>query len=382
MKTIQELQQELFMTKARAKQLIEKEGTTKDECDAINQEMQTIKAKIKIAEGLEDSQAQPGKQLNPKKDDIVDTNARYEKAFVNSLNGKATRDDIEILTEARAALGSEIAQDGGYLVPVNQETQINELKREMTSLRDLVRVEEVTTLSGSRVLEKDAEHTPFGAIGENTGIGATNNPQFDPVDYKIKKYGGILPIPNELLSDAGSRLRGYLNRWLAKKSVATENGLILEVLKGFTKKMISGIDDVKDVLDKELDPAISALSVIVLNQDSFSYFNKLKDTQGRYLLEVDPKNSTQKLLSGRRVIVLSNRILKTTENKAPAIIGSLKEGVVLFDRQATSLKATDVGGEAFINDRTDIRAIMRMDVKKFDESAIVFGEIDLSTAGA
>ncbi|MGL5592333.1 MAG: phage major capsid protein, partial [Cetobacterium sp.] len=61
---------------------------------------------------------------------------------------------------------------------------------------------------------------------------------------------------------------------------------------------------------------------------------------------------------------------------------SLKEGVVLFDRQAISLLATNTGGDSFINDRTDIRAIMRLDVKKFDANAVVYGEIDLSSVGA
>lgn len=381
MTILQQLQQELFNTKARATQMLEQVGVTKTELDSINQEIQTIRAKITVAEGMEGGTKQ-GKQLGKSIGDATDTNARYEEALFNSLGGKATIEDITLLTETRAALGSEINQDGGYLIPINQETQINELKREMTSLRDLVTVEPVSTLSGSRVLEKDAEHTPFGVVGEKTKIPNTNNPQFDPVEYKIKKYGGILPIPNELLVDAGAKLRGYLNKWLAKKSVATENGLIITVLNTFIKKAISGIDDIKDILDKELDPTISAISVALLNQDSFNYFNKLKDTQGRYLLEIDPKNPTQKLLSGRRVIVLSNRTLKTVANKAPVVIGSLKEAVVLFDRQAIALKATDVGGDAFENDRTDIRAIMRMDVQKFDEKAIIYGEIDLSSAGA
>lgn len=380
MTKLQELQQELFNLKAKATGMLEEKDITAQELQQVNNEIQTVKAKIKTVEGIAVVE-KAGSQLDPSIKETTDANARYEKALFNSLSGKATNDDIQILNNMRASLGSEIAADGGYLVPVNQQTQINELKRSSSSLRELVTIEPVTTLSGSRVLEKDAEHVPFGVIGEGTEIPGSENPQFDGVSYKVAKYGGILPIPNELLVDAGTKLRGYLNRWLAKKSVATENGLIIEVLKTFKKKVISGIDDVKDTLDKELDPSLSAISVVILNQDSFNYFNKLKDTQGRYILETDPKNPTGKILAGRKVIVFSNRILKTVTNKAPVIIGSLKEGVVLFDRQAISLLATNIGGDSFKNDRTDIRAIMRMDVKKFDEKAIVYGEIDL-TVGA
>ncbi|MGL4307884.1 MAG: phage major capsid protein [Clostridium sp.] len=383
----QQLQQELFNLKNQAREMLDKEGVTKEQFDEINNKIQIVKAKLKTLE-----EAIPEDEVNPQNrngEKIVkvggiepkNTSARYEEALFNALKGTPTAEDAEILREARNSLGSESQADGGYLIPIDQQTQINELKREFTSLRDFVTVEPVSTLTGSRVLEKDAEHTSFNAIGENTTIGNTANPQFEPVEYKVKKYGGILPVPNELLADASAKLRGYLNKWLSKKSTATENTLIISILETFTKKAITGIDDIKDVLDKELDPAISSLSSVILNQDSFNYFNKLKDTQGNYILEKDPKNPTKKLLSGRPVIVLSNRILKTKLNKAPVIIGSLKEGVVLFDRQAISLLATNTGGESFINDRTDIRAIIRLDVKKFDTNAVVYGELDLS-AGA
>lgn len=383
----QQLQQELFNLKNQAREMLDKEEVTKEQFDEINNKIQIVKAKLKTLE-----EAIPEDEVNPQNrngEKIVkvggiepkNTSARYEEALFNALKGTPTAEDAEILREARNSLGSESQADGGYLIPIDQQTQINELKREFTSLRDFVTVEPVSTLTGSRVLEKDAEHTSFNAIGENTTIGNTANPQFEPVEYKVKKYGGILPVPNELLADASAKLRGYLNKWLSKKSTATENTLIISILETFTKKAITGIDDIKDVLDKELDPAISSLSSVILNQDSFNYFNKLKDTQGNYILEKDPKNPTKKLLSGRPVIVLSNRILKTKLNKAPVIIGSLKEGVVLFDRQAISLLATNTGGESFINDRTDIRAIIRLDVKKFDTNAVVYGELDLS-AGA
>lgn len=383
----QQLQQELFNLKNQAREMLDKEGVTKEQFDEINNKIQIVKAKLKtLEEAIPEDEANPQNRNGEK---IVkvggiepkNTSARYEEALFNALKGTPTAEDAEILREARNSLGSESQADGGYLIPIDQQTQINELKREFTSLRDFVTVEPVSTLTGSRVLEKDAEHTSFNAIGENTTIGNTANPQFEPVEYKVKKYGGILPVPNELLADASAKLRGYLNKWLSKKSTATENTLIISILETFTKKAITGIDDIKDVLDKELDPAISSLSSVILNQDSFNYFNKLKDTQGNYILEKDPKNPTKKLLSGRPVIVLSNRILKTKLNKAPVIIGSLKEGVVLFDRQAISLLATNTGGESFINDRTDIRAIIRLDVKKFDTNAVVYGELDLS-AGA
>lgn len=392
MTKLQQLQQEMFNLKAEARNIMNREGVTEAEIIEATNRVSELQAKInlevQIGEGETTTpQARNGQQLqrgNLEGDD-VEPNARYEEAFYNTLRGRATLEDREVL-EARN-LTSGIDEDGGCLIPVDQQTEINELKRTFTPLRTLVTVESVRTLSGSRVLEKDAEHTPLEKFTEADvdGIKETTGPKFVPVSYKIENYGGILPIPRTLLQDQTANLRGYLNRWLAKKAVATENSLIINVLKTLTKVAVSTLDDIKDIMDVTLDPSISAISKVVTNQDGFNYLNKLKDSQGNYLLEKDPKVPTKKLLNGREIIVLSNRTLAstgTTEKKAPLIIGSLTDAIVLFDREAIELKSTDVGGDAFKKNRIDMRAIMRLDVKKFDSEAVVFGEIPITGAAS
>ncbi|MCQ9627796.1 phage major capsid protein [Cetobacterium somerae] len=392
MTKLQQLQQEMFNLKAEARNIMNREGVTEAEIIEVTNRVTELQAKInlemQIGEGETIApQARNGQQL-PRAGldgEDIEPNARYEEAFYNTLRGRATIEDREIL-EARN-LSSGIDEDGGCLIPVDQQTEINELKRTYTPLRTLVTVEPVRTLSGSRVMEKDAEHTPLEKFTEADadGIQETTGPKFVPVSYKIENYGGILPIPRTLLQDQTANLRGYLNRWLAKKAVATENTLIINILKTLTKVPVSTLDDIKDIMDVTLDPSISAISKVVTNQDGFNYLNKLKDSQGNYLLEKDPKAPTKKLLNGREIVVLSNRTLAstgTTEKKAPLIIGSLTDAVVLFDREAIELKSTDVGGDAFKKNRIDMRAIMRLDVKKFDSSAVVFGEIPITGVAA
>ncbi|MGL5709610.1 MAG: phage major capsid protein [Cetobacterium sp.] len=388
MTKLQQYQQEMFNLKAEARTVMNREGATEAEMNEVANRITELQAKInlemQIGEGETTPQNRNGQQL-PRSGlgEEVDPNARYEEAFYNALRGRTTAEDREVL-EARN-LASAVPADGGVLIPVDQQTTINELKREFTSLRDLVTVESVSTLTGSRVLEQDAEHTGFEEFAEGSAIGDTTGPKFSTVLYTIKNYGGILPIPRTLLQDQTANLRGYLNRWLAKKATATENALILEVLNTFAKTPISTIDEAKDVIDVTLDPAIAAMSKIVTNQDGFNFLNKLKDSQGNYLLEKDPKTSTKKMLNGKEIIVLSNKVLKTTgttDKKAPLIIGALKEGIVLFDRETIELASTEVGGDAFKNNRVDMRAILRMQAKKFDSDAVVFGEIPVTGAAS
>lgn len=364
--------------KIQARLLLDKDGVTAEELTEINAKITLEQQKLETEERLvQDINAKRGKKVETQLPGEENEDERYETAVFNALRNKATTEDAGILS-ARNSLSSDTAEDGGYLIPVDQQTKINELKRSYQSLRDHVTVEPVNTKTGSRVLEKDSEHTAFGEITEEGTISTVENPKFTTVIYKIADRGGILPVPNNLLNDTNTTLKAYLNRWLAKKAVATENAIILTKLNTFEKTAVTGIDDIKNILDVSLDPAISAQAEIIVNQDSFSYLNKLKDSEGNYILERDPKNPTRKILSGRPVVVFSNKVLKSTGNKAPLIIGSLKEAITLFDRQAISLLSTNIGGDAFKNNRTDIRAIMRLDAQKTDTSAIIFGEITLS----
>lgn len=79
---------------------------------------------------------------------------------------------------------------------------------------------------------------------------------------------------------------------------------------------------------------------------------------------------------------MPNEIFKTTEQKATIFVGDLKSAVAMYDRQALSLLSTNVGGNAFLNNTTDIRAIIRFDVQEIDERAIVACELDFSTLTA
>ena len=273
-------------------------------------------------------------------------------------------------------------EQGGFIVPVDAQTKINELKRTLNPLSSIVRVENVNTMSGTRVMEKAADITAFAPVAEFATIGETDAPKFTQVKYLIKKYAGILPMSEELLADTDQDLLNYVYRWLAKKSVITENAQILALLKTLTKAPLTSIDSVKDVLNVTLDPAISLLSSVVTNQDGFNYLDKQKDSEGRYLLQPNPLDSTQKMLFGKSVTVLSNKVLPTDAaggtKKAPLLIGSFEDAVVLFDRRATTLVGTSIGGDAWKRDSFDIKAVMRFDVQKFDDQAVVYGELALS----
>ena len=359
-----------------------------DEAESATEELKAIRREFDIVQTMNDvvPAAAPfgGTQPSEEAKD-VDTTHVFAQLLRNrhdSLSDTELSFAKSMAVRNAANMNEGAGEAGGFIVPTDEQTKINELKRALNPLSALVRVENVNTMSGTRVLEKASDMTPFASVAELAAIGEIDGPKFTQVKYTIKKFAGILPISEELLADSDQNLLAYVNGWLAKKSVATENAQILAVLKTLTKAPLTNLDGIKDILNATLDPTISLMSSVLTNQDGFNFLDKQKDTDGRYLLQPNPLDSTQKLLFGKPVTVVSNKVLPTdtsvaSAKKAPVIIGSFTDAVVLFDRQATTLTGTSVGGDAWKRDSYDVKAVTRIDVQKFDDKAVVFGELTI-----
>lgn len=359
-----------------------------DEAESATEELKAIRREFDIVQTMNDvvpAAAPFGGMPQQEEAKDVDTTHVFAQLLRNrhdSLSDTELSFAKSMAVRNAANMNEGAGEAGGFIVPTDEQTKINELKRALNPLSALVRVENVNTMSGTRVLEKASDMTPFASVAELAAIGEIDGPKFTQVKYAIKKFAGILPISEELLADSDQNLLAYVNGWLAKKSVATENAQILAVLKTLTKAPLTNLDGIKDLLNVTLDPTISLMSSVLTNQDGFNFLDKQKDTDGRYLLQPNPLDSTQKLLFGKPVTVVSNKVLPTdtsvaSAKKAPVIIGSFTDAVVLFDRQATTLTGTSVGGDAWKRDSYDVKGVTRIDVQKFDDKAVVFGELTI-----
>lgn len=376
-KELRELLAKLDTTKTEVRSLL---GENKvDEAEKKMEEVRSLQKQIDIQRSLdeqEENETRNGVEITPP---AAETEVEYRDVFFKALRNKPlTAEEREVLDEEIRAISGLTDEDGGLVIPKDIQTKINEYARQFDALEQYVTVENVTTRSGSRVLEKNSEMVPFAEVDEMGNIPETDNPKFSKLDYAVKDRAGILPLSRTHLQDSDQNIQAYVEKWLGKKSKVTRNTLILNVINTFTKKAIATLDDIKDVLNVDLDPAISANAVVLTNQDGYNYLDKLKDEKGNYVLQPDPTKPGRKLLSGKPVVVISNRFLKTTADKAPLVIGDLKEAVVLFKREDMELRATDVGGDAFKRNTLDLRVIQRDDVKLWDNEAAVFGEIDLA----
>ncbi|MCB4844092.1 phage major capsid protein [Bacillus tropicus] len=307
----------------------------------------------------------------------------YKEVFMKAIRGQnLSHEEASVMQEYKAALSENSGKDGGYIVPEDITTTINQLKQTVDSLEQYVNVQPVSTNKGARTLEKRAASTPFAPLseyGKPNAMQEIASPEFNRLSYAIEDYAGFLPVPNDLLDDTDQALEEYLRQWIAKKSIATRNYLILQELNKLTKVDFVDYKGIKTALNVTLDPAFAAGANIFTNQDGFNYLDQLEDKNGRPLLQPDPTNPTRSLLSGKPVITLSNKTIATDKDgKAPFIVGNLKEAIILWDRKQLSIDMTKEGGNAWRTNTSEFRAIEREDVTSWDTEAVVYGQITVA----
>ncbi|WP_343054760.1 phage major capsid protein [Paenibacillus taichungensis] len=379
--------------KQEIRTMVSEDKTTEAKNEMV--EVRKMQDKADVLRGLEEEEVRGlgndgEQQLNGggEQRDDAELEKEYRSVFMKGIRRQnVSSEERSIITayEKRAALHEggvtgQTSGDASLIVPQDIQTSINQFMRQFIDLAQFVTVENVTTLSGSRVIEKDAEFVPYPEIGEFGPISETEAPNFISLLYAVKKRGGILPITNDLLQDSDQNILNYVIDWIGRKAVATRNFLVLGQLATLTKKPLANLDAIKRVLNITLDPSISERSRIITNQHGFAWMDEQKDANGRYLLVDDITEPGKKIFKGKQVTVVSNRILKTdtVNGTAPFIIGDTKQSTVLFNRKFYELASTKEGGDAFKRDSTDLRTIMRQDIKTWDAEAAVYGELDVS----
>lgn len=376
MTKIDEIKQRITELKAQAKIVGDNPKATLEEVQDIHNKLKVEYEKLKTEELIAQNKANP----DGAKHQGTDGKDKYKKAFFNMLrNKRLTEEEVETI-KGYNKLSTTSDEDGGYILPIDQETAIKELKKQTFAFRNHVTVEPVSTKTGTRIIEKNAEDTPFVKLTEGENIEDIEiTPQFVQIKYDIEDYAGILPVTSNLLNDTDVALEAYLNRWLAKKSNATENKIILDVVNGVSQKTaVQLIEDLKKIKNTKLDMAFKPTTKFYMNSDAFNYFAEEKDANGRPMLEVNPKKPTERMIDGCLVVEVPNSLMKTTTNKAKIIIGDMKEFTTLFDRQKITIETTKVGGNAWRSNSSELKAIIRIDAQKFDERAIQIAEVDLT----
>ncbi len=278
--------------------------------------------------------------------------------------------------------------NGGYTVPVDIQTKINEYKSETFSLEDYITVENVNTNKGARTFLTRSADFAFSEVDENGAIPEIDTPTFERIAYNIKDFGGYFPVSKDLLADTDANITGTISKWIAKGIRGSANKAVLALVAKKTQTKLENLDDFKTAILVTLGGAYKGAIAIYTNDDGINWLTTLKDNNGRYLLTPNPSDPAKMQISvGASVIPvvqIPNSVLATTDGKVPFWIGDLKSAFTKFNRQQTIISTSDVASttkyNAFTQNLVLYKAFDRADYQTIDNNAFVNGYISIATA--
>lgn len=347
-----------------------------DEVDALQKEYDAEK-RIYDAEKANGAQSatvavEDGAQVKKTEDAV----AKFAKAVRSIIQGKS--------------LSEGVGEDGGYTVPEDVSTRVERYRDVSYSLLQDIDVVPVKTNKGSRTYQKKGDADGFVDIDENGEI--TNEieaPKFERIPYAIQDRAGFMPVSNDLINDSDANILEVVAEWLGKADVATTNAKVLAKVAEKAQVDLKNIDGIKKALNVTLGQAYKNGAKIYTNDDGLNYLDTLKDENGRPMLNPDPTAPANLTLRcGTTVLpikVLPNKVFKSNGTKAPFIVGNLFDYVRKYDRQSMSIMASTTASigsfNAFAQNMTLLRAIVRDDYRVKDADSIVNGYIDTSVVG-
>ena len=325
----------------------------KEQRDNLTAQRDAIKDQLDEARAMEvkNMKSEDKKPLNKKELDIKD---QFVKDFKNMVTS-----------------GKTGAGNGGLTIPDDIQYAIHKLVRQFATLQNLVNVESVTTMTGSRTYEKLSDITPMSDLDDETAaIPDMDDPELTLVKYAIHRYAAIQTVTNSLLKDTVENILVWLSDWVAKKVTVTRNAKIIEAMvKPAKKPSIANFVDIKDLENNTLDPALMPSASFVTNQSGYNVLSKVKDAQGRYMLQRDVTQPDVYRLDGKTITVIADKWLPDISGAHPLYYGDLKQGITLYDREHMSLLSTNIGAGAFEHDLYKVRVIDRFDVEVIDDGA-------------
>ncbi|HEM6530521.1 phage major capsid protein [Streptococcus suis] len=329
-KTLEELQAELESKEAEKAEL-------EKEIEGLQKQIDEQNRKAPTYGGSED---RGGKKKMEKREAVV--------AYVRSIGQK--REGVKT-TDVGAIIPKEVLQ------PQKEPERQN-------PLLNLIHVVKVSSGSGSYPVIKKSNRkmTEIGELAENPELGKS---KITEVDYKIKTYRGELPISREAIDDAQYDLIGIMQDDIQDQDEQTKLALVADILKTATVVNASGYDGLKDILNVKIKSVYN--KVLVVTDSMFNALDKVKDKEGRYMLQPDITSPTGYSFSGKPIYPIADELFGS-EGDMKYFIGDIHYFLTLFDRMELSVQWED-------NHRfgKNLASYLRFDVKKTDADAGVFG---------
>lgn len=323
-------------------------------------EIQEAKPKEQQAHPEKQESTEPTSNTNP-----IDKKDKEEKrsmeVILNDKKETYTRSINQFIRtkgEKRDGLTTVGAE---AVIPVDRITKPEKQPETVVDLRQHVGRVPVTTGTGSYPILR-ANKNKMTSVDELAKNPALAKPEFTKVNYEITTYRGYIPVSQEALDDSDIDLGGLVAEHIQRQSLNTSNAEIAKKLQTATAKTVTDIDGLKDIVNVTIDPAYNVK--FIASQSFFNELDKMKDNDGRYLLQQDVTVASGYKLLGREVVVMADDVIGTAAGNKVAFVGDPSLFVKFFDRQQASVRwvDNDVYGQL-------LAGFVRFDVEVADTAA-------------
>lgn len=356
-----------FMKKTDQELAEMKKSTDKKSADVVTQDevkriTTALEEQKKLVEDLRLENNRPVMTTpDGTKTQLTDEQMEHKKAFDSWFRKGSGEEQLGELQKKALSVGTD--PDGGYTVPVQMETAIDRVITEISEMRNIARVVQVSTASYKKRVSKGGASS--GWVGEQSSRPNTDTPTLDVLEYPVMELYANPSATQSILDDSAINI----DQWLAdevsiefavQEGAAFVNGDGAAKPRGFLTydkvdnaswewgkigRVITGVDgdwadsssdagaETKNLVDLvyALKPVFRRNARFTMNRKTVSSIMKLRDADGRQLWSSGLRDGQPDRLMGYPIYEMED-MPDIGSDKYPIAFGDFQRGYIIVDR--------------------------------------------------
>lgn len=242
----------------------------------------------------------------------------------------------------------------------------------------------LNTASGETIqVPKTTAHSTAAIVAE-AGTITEDDPTFGQVELGAYKYGTLIQVSRELLTDTGVDLEGYLSMQAGRalgnafgahaitgSGTSQPRGIVTDATVGVTGATAGGAQTSDDLIDLQYSVIApyrqSPACHWLVNDSTLGSIRKMKQTDGTYMWQPSLVSGTPDMLLGKPVLTDPN-VAAVGSSAKSVIFGDFSQ---FFVRMAGGIRFERSDDFAFDSDLVTFRALLRADAALVDLTGAV-----------
>jgi HK97 family phage major capsid protein len=295
------------------------------------------------------------------KTQLTTEQAEHKKAFESWFRKGVGEEGLDDLQKKALSVGTD--PEGGYTVPLQMETAIDRVITEISEMRNIARVVQVSTASYKKRVSMGGATS--GWVGEQASRPNTDIPTLDVLEYPVMELYANPAATQSILDDSAINI----DQWLAdevaiefaqQEGAAFVNGNGAAKPRGFLSydtvlndswewgklgKVITGVDG--DWADSSSDPGAETTNIVdlvyslkpvfrrnarfTMNRKTVAEIMKLRDADGRQLWSSGLRDGQPDRLMGYPIYEMED-MPDIGSDEYPIAFGDFQRGYIIVDR--------------------------------------------------